>query len=194
MTRVHAVSDSPVGTLTLIAEDGALVGVFMDAQAHRPADTRFGEPTEADPHGTPEQRLLAEAQQQLAEYFAGTRREFDLPLRAAGTAFQQRVWAGLREIPYGQTWSYGRLAEHVGQPGAARAVGLANGRNPLGIVVPCHRVIGASGALVGYGGGMDRKKALLALEGALPAPSRRAPTVPSPVSSEGSGQAAATLW
>ncbi|MFN8074928.1 MAG: methylated-DNA--[protein]-cysteine S-methyltransferase [Kineosporiaceae bacterium] len=161
---VHAVVDSPVGPLTLVADQGALTGVFMDAQAHRPEGSRFGERVEPHPDGDADARVLAEAARQLEEYFAGGRREFDLPLAARGTAFQERVWAALREIPYGTTWSYGRLAEHIGAPGAARAVGLANGRNPIGIVVPCHRVIGASGALTGYGGGTERKRTLLALE------------------------------
>ncbi len=101
---------------------------------------------------------------QLDEYFAGERTEFDVTLRLEGTEFQRRVWAGLLEIPYGETISYGELATRIGQPTASRAVGLANGRNPVGIIVPCHRVIGSTGALTGYGGGLDRKRALLDLE------------------------------
>jgi methylated-DNA-[protein]-cysteine S-methyltransferase len=108
---------------------------------------------------------LAAAIRQLSEYFAGSRRVFDLPLRMQGTLFQQRVWRQLAEIPYGTTWSYGELAKRIDNPSASRAVGLANGRNPISILVPCHRVIGADGSLTGYGGGLDRKRWLLAHEG-----------------------------
>ena len=108
---------------------------------------------------------LPEAVRQLRDYFAGSRREFDLPLRLAGTDFQRRVWGGLTEIRYGETWSYGQLAKRIGNPKASRAVGLANGRNPISILVPCHRVIGADGSLTGYGGGLERKRWLLAHEG-----------------------------
>ena len=108
---------------------------------------------------------LREARRQLEEYFAGHRREFDLPLRLHGTQFQRRVWDVLTEIPYGVTWSYGQLAKRIDHPNASRAVGLANGRNPISILVPCHRVIGANGSLTGYGGGLDRKQWLLAHEG-----------------------------
>jgi methylated-DNA-[protein]-cysteine S-methyltransferase len=153
--RVHTVTDSPVGPLTLVAVDGKLVGCYMDAQRHRPADAIFGDP---DPEP------FAAAVEQLGEYFAGERQDFDLPLAFGGTAFQQRVWAALQEIPYGETESYGELAARIGSPGASRAVGLANGRNPIGIIVPCHRVIGASGSLTGYGGGIERKRQLLDME------------------------------
>jgi methylated-DNA-[protein]-cysteine S-methyltransferase len=153
--RVHTVVDSPVGPLTLVAVDGILAGCYMDAQRHRPAGAVFGDPDPA-PFGV--------AAEQLDEYFAGDRLDFDLPLAMAGTAFQQRVWAALREIPFGETESYGELAHRIGSPGASRAVGLANGRNPIGIIVPCHRVIGASGSLTGYGGGIERKAQLLDLE------------------------------
>ena len=107
---------------------------------------------------------------QLKAYFEGDLHDFDVDMRLDGTEFQQRVWQGLQEIPYGETWSYGQLADHIGAHGAQRAVGLANGKNPIAIIVPCHRVIGASGKLVGYGGGLDRKSWLLTLEGALNAP------------------------
>ena len=107
---------------------------------------------------------LGEARRQLTEYFAGARRAFDLPLAASGTPFQRRVWEALRRIPYGETISYGELARRIGKPTASRAVGAANGRNPIAIVVPCHRVIGADGTLIGYGGGLPVKEALLALE------------------------------
>jgi methylated-DNA-[protein]-cysteine S-methyltransferase len=108
---------------------------------------------------------LSAAVRQLTEYFSGARCEFDLPLRLHGTTFQTRVWHKLTEIPYGQTWSYGQLARRIDQPSASRAVGLANGRNPIAILVPCHRVIGADGSLTGYGGGIERKRWLLAHEG-----------------------------
>lgn len=153
--RVHTVIDSPVGPLTLVAVDGILAGCYMDAQRHRPVDAVFGEP-DPDP--------FCAAIEQLGEYFAGARLDFDLPLAVAGTPFQRRVWAALRDIPYGETESYGGLAARIGAPGASRAVGLANGRNPIGIIVPCHRVIGASGSLTGYGGGIERKRQLLDME------------------------------
>jgi methylated-DNA-[protein]-cysteine S-methyltransferase len=108
---------------------------------------------------------LAATVVQLNEYFNGGRREFDLPLYFEGTTFQRRVWQELTEIPYGETWSYGQLARRIGKPSASRAVGLANGRNPISILVPCHRVIGADGSLTGYGGGLERKRWLLAHEG-----------------------------
>src|SRR5215472_12610068 len=145
--RSHAVVDSPVGPLTLVAAGGALVGLYMTEQRHRPPREEFGEPAG-----------------QLREYFDGERTEFDLRLALDGTAFQRRVWAALQEIPYGQTISYGQLADRIGQPSASRAVGLANGKNPVGIIVPCHRVVGADGGLTGYGGGIDRKRYLLAHE------------------------------
>ncbi len=154
-TRLAATVPSPVGPLTLVADDGALVGLYLHEQRHAPAlDTS----RRAD---TP---LFAEAEAQLAAYFAGTLTSFDLPLSLVGTPFQRKVWAALREIPYGETASYGELAARIGHPGASRAVGLANGRNRIAIVVPCHRVIGANGKLTGYGGGLPRKEHLLALE------------------------------
>jgi len=155
--RVHTVVDSPVGALTLVARDGVLAGLYMDLQRHRPMDELFGAP---DP--TP----FTEVLRQLKEYFAGQRTEFDVAVTLAGTPFQRTVWAALQEIAYGETESYGQLAERIGRPGAARAVGLANGRNPIGIIVPCHRVVGAMGTLTGYGGGLARKQYLLNLEAA----------------------------
>lgn len=154
-TRQHTVIDSPYGLLTLVATDGVLAGLYMTGQRHRPPEETFGVP-EASPFG--------EAVEQLDAYFAGALREFDLPLHLAGTPFQRSVWAELRRIPYGETRTYGELAQNLGKPGASRAVGLANGKNPVGIIVPCHRVIGASGGLTGYGGGLDRKQRLLAFE------------------------------
>lgn len=153
--RVHTTVLSPIGPLTLVATDGVLSGLYMDAQRHLPDGASFG-PRDHGPFG--------EVEQQLAEYFAGDRTDFDLRLRLEGTAFQRQVWAALREVPYGQTWSYGQLAAHIGSPGASRAVGLANGRNPIAVIVPCHRVVGADGKLTGYGGGLERKQQLLDLE------------------------------
>jgi methylated-DNA-[protein]-cysteine S-methyltransferase len=157
-TRRHAVlADTPVGPLTLVAEGGALVGLWMVEQRHHPGEAAHGAPAPDDP-------LLARAAGQLEEYFAGERTGFDLPLAPAGTEFQRRVWGALLDIPYGETTSYGELATELGSPGASRAVGLANGRNPIGIVIPCHRVVGSAGSLTGYGGGLDRKRLLLDLE------------------------------
>lgn len=156
--RTHVTVDSPVGPLTIVAEDGTISALYMDAQRHAPGPESFGPP--ADPGDEP----FAAAAAQLRAYFAGQLTEFDLPLSPAGTSFQHRVWDGLRAIPYGQTVSYGELARRLGSPAASRAVGLANGRNPIAIVVPCHRVIGADGSMTGYGGGLDRKRFLLALE------------------------------
>jgi methylated-DNA-[protein]-cysteine S-methyltransferase len=144
--------ESPVGTLTLTAVDGRLTGLHMDGKRHAPTSS---EDWERDDDG------LAAVVDQLEAYFAGSRETFDVPLDLQGTDFQRRVWAGLLEIPYGETMSYGELARRVARPGASRAVGLANGRNPVAIIVPCHRVIGADGTLTGYGGGLDRKVWLL---------------------------------
>jgi methylated-DNA-[protein]-cysteine S-methyltransferase len=157
--RSYTVVDSPVGPLTLVATDDVLAGLYMTEQRHRPPGEVFGEPAE-DPDGQP----FAAASRQLREYFDGERTEFDLELALDGTAFQRRVWTALRDIPYGRTVSYGQLADRLGQPSASRAVGLANGKNPIGIIVPCHRVVGADGSLTGYGGGIERKRFLLAHE------------------------------
>ncbi len=150
--------DTPIGTLRLVGDDARIVRVDLpNAAAHDP-DFAWQEA-----HG----RLpgaLRQAKRQLAEYFDGSRRDFDLPLSPDGTAFQCRVWEELRRIPYGETISYGELARRIGRPTASRAVGAANGKNPLAIVVPCHRVIGADGTLTGYGGGLPIKETLLALE------------------------------
>jgi methylated-DNA-[protein]-cysteine S-methyltransferase len=150
--------DSPIGPLTLVAEDGTLTKLFMDAQRHAPEPATFGAP------GDPADEPFASAAAQLTAYFAGELTAFDLPLAPAGTPFQRQVWGALQQIPYGTTMSYGELADKLGKPGASRAVGLANGRNPIAIVVPCHRVIGSDGSLTGYGGGLDRKRFLLGLE------------------------------
>ena len=147
------VVDSPVGELLLCGDGEALTGVYFS-----PFERPDGEPDDHDP-------VLADTRQQLKEYFAGEREEFDLPMAPSGTGFQLRVWAALREIPYATTTSYGEIARRLelGSRGA-RAVGLANGANPIPIIVPCHRVVGADGSLTGYGGGLDRKRTLLAIE------------------------------
>jgi methylated-DNA-[protein]-cysteine S-methyltransferase len=156
--RVHAILPSPLGPLTLVAEAGHLAALYLDAQRHRPDEDSLGSP--GDPGAAP----FAAAARQLAGYFAGQLTEFDLPLAPSGTDFQRRVWAALQTIPYGQTWSYAQLAEKIGRASAVRAVGLANGKNPIAVVIPCHRVIGSDGSLTGYGGGLDRKRFLLDLE------------------------------
>ena len=155
--------DSPIGRILLSTDGEAMTGLYMDLPEQPPADAvNWVNDAAAGP--------LPDAIRQLGDYFAGSRRDFDLPLRPSGTDFQRRVWDALLQIPYGETWSYGELARRIGNPKGSRAVGLANGRNPISIVVPCHRVIGADGTLTGYGGGLDRKRWLLVHEGlAFPA-------------------------
>jgi len=153
--RTHTVMDTPVGPLTLVATDGVLSGVYMHEQRHRPLEETFG---------TRDDTQSGEAIEQLNAYFTGELREFTVPLAMAGTDFQRRVWTELQQIPYGETTTYGELAERLGVPSAARAVGLANGKNPISIIVPCHRVVGATGNLTGYGGGLPRKRYLLSFE------------------------------
>ncbi len=140
--------ETPIGPLTLEADENAVTAIRFSA----------GGAQDASP-------LLDAAEAQLREYFAGARRTFDLPLAPHGTAFQQRVWAALRTIPYGETRTYGELAAAIDSPNASRAVGMANHRNPIPIIIPCHRVIGANGTLTGYAGGLEIKRRLLALEG-----------------------------
>jgi methylated-DNA-[protein]-cysteine S-methyltransferase len=152
--------DSPVGLLTLAGKNGRLMHLRMVDQTYEPSHDGW----ESD------DAVFPEAVEQLEAYFAGDRTEFDLDLHLVGTAFQRRVWEALLTIPYGETRSYGEIARQIGSPGAFRAVGLANGHNPIGIVVPCHRVIGSNGSLTGYGGGLDRKRALLSLEKSRTAP------------------------
>ncbi|MDP9116183.1 MAG: methylated-DNA--[protein]-cysteine S-methyltransferase [Actinomycetota bacterium] len=149
--------DSPLGALLAVGDDDGLAGLYLPTGRH-PVTAAV------HPDWVRDDTAFTQVRGQLEEYFAGTRQEFDLPLNAAGTAFQKRVWAALAEIPYGVTTSYGRTAASVGVPDAARAVGLANGQNPISIIVPCHRVIGADGSLTGYGGGLDAKRWLLAHE------------------------------
>jgi methylated-DNA-[protein]-cysteine S-methyltransferase len=152
---LYSAIDSPIGELLLVGDGEALAGVYIQGgRRPSPIGTDWGRDDAA----------LAAAHEQLDEYFAGRRTSFDLSLAAAGTPFQRRVWRALGEIPYGETASYGEIARRVGAPAAVRAVGLANGRNPISIVVPCHRVVGADGALTGYAGGLERKRFLLELE------------------------------
>jgi len=152
VTTVFTTMPSPIGELLLAGDATHLTALWMGG---RP-DPAWERADDATP--------LAAARVQLAEYFAGERETFDLALDPAGTPFQQQVWAALRAIPYGTTTTYGALARGLGRPGAARAVGLANGANPLAVVVPCHRVVGADGSLTGFGGGLDRKRRLLDIE------------------------------
>lgn len=158
--RTHTVVASPVGPLTVVAEHDALAGLYLHEQRHLPDASTFG---------GRDDRLLPAVREQLDAYFDGELTSFAVPLAASGTPFQQRVWAALREVPYGSTCSYADLARAVGKPKAVRAVGAANGRNPVCVVVPCHRVVGADGALTGYAGGLERKQFLLDFERSGPA-------------------------
>lgn len=155
----HSHLDSPLGVLTLVAEDDGLSGIYFTGHARRPDDAVLG-PRLRREHDT----LLAATADQLIEYFAGERQEFSLLLAPSGSELQRRVWSLLRDIPFGETRRYGDLAAELGQPGMAQAVGQAVGRNPLSIVVPCHRIVGSSGKLVGFAGGVERKRFLLELE------------------------------
>lgn len=150
---ISALYESPVGTLTLVSNGEALAALAFDNPRYSIA---------AHPPG--KDKVLDQARRELDAYFAGKLRAFETPLALHGTPFQQRVWAALKTIPYGATRSYAQQAAAIGAPKAVRAVGLANGRNPVAIIVPCHRVIGANGALTGYGGGVERKRILLELE------------------------------
>ena len=152
------VMHSPIGRLMLEEEDGALVRVAFEREIPAGIEEQMEElPLQA-------KEVLEKAERQLDEYFAGERKVFNLPLAPKGTEFQKKVWAALRDIPYGETRSYGQIAAAVGNPKASRAVGMANHRNPISIIVPCHRVIGADGRLVGFGGGLWIKEKLLKLE------------------------------
>ena len=158
MNRItlYSYHESPVGRLLLSGTGDALSGVWILGEKHAP---------EIGPAWREDDAPFVDAKRQLDEYFAGARVEFDLPLAAEGTVFQQQVWAALLRIPCGRTKTYGQLAEEIGNPKAMRAVGLANGKNPISIIVPCHRVIGANGTLTGYGGGLKAKAWLLEHEG-----------------------------
>jgi methylated-DNA-[protein]-cysteine S-methyltransferase len=157
MIATHTTIDSPFGELTLVAGDGVLSGLYFPGHWYMPAPEVFGARSE---HG------FDLAEQQLGEYFAGERIEFDLETTIVGDEFQRRVWELIDRIPYGQTTTYGEMAGELGDPTLARKVGGAVGRNPLSIVIPCHRVVGKDGKLTGYAGGLERKRFLLELEGA----------------------------
>jgi methylated-DNA-[protein]-cysteine S-methyltransferase len=156
---VYKMVDSPVGKLKLVATDQGLAGILWEND--RPRRVRLDIEAEDETHP-----VLIETERQLQEYFAGRRTAFALRLDLAGTDFQRKVWSALLTIPFGETRSYGQIARQIGSPGAVRAVGAANGRNPVSIVAPCHRVIGSTGKLTGFAGGLDAKARLLALEGA----------------------------
>jgi methylated-DNA-[protein]-cysteine S-methyltransferase len=157
--------ESPIGTLTIVADEDAIAAIWFDnefdgrhAGAHNPTGTSLGPTAQVD---AGECAVLDRAVEQLEEYFRGERTEFDLPLAPRGTPFQQQAWLALREIPFGETTTYGEQARTLGDPNKSRAVGAANGKNPIPIVVPCHRVVGANGHLTGFGGGLDKKAWLL---------------------------------
>lgn len=153
--KVYDIVDSPIGDLVLAGDGAALTGLYMETDQHRIL---------GDPAWTRRRGVHAEAADQLAAYFAGDLRAFDLPLAPRGTEFQRAVWSALLDIPYGRTTTYARLAADIDRPTAIRAVGAANGRNPIAVIIPCHRVIGTDGSLTGYGGGIPRKRTLLDLE------------------------------
>ncbi|AIR90794.1 methylated-DNA--[protein]-cysteine S-methyltransferase [Pseudomonas cremoricolorata] len=158
MSCAYTLMDSPVGTLTLVARGDCLAAVLWENE--RENRVRLGELQRDDQHP-----LLQETARQLGDYFAGRRQRFELPLDFQGTEFQREVWAALLTIPFGETRSYAQIAQQIGRPQAVRAVGAANGRNPISIIAPCHRVIGASGSLTGFAGGLPVKQHLLSLEG-----------------------------
>ena len=153
MSEAYTTMPSPVGELLLTARDGELTGLYMPVEVHGPP-----------PGMARDDSAFTTARRQLEEYFAGDRREFDLPVAPPGTPFQQLVWAELRRIGYGETTTYAELAARIGRPTAIRAAGAANGANPVSIIIPCHRVIGSNGSLTGYGGGLEAKRFLLELE------------------------------
>ncbi|NIJ38338.1 methylated-DNA-[protein]-cysteine S-methyltransferase [Sphingopyxis panaciterrae] len=157
MTHVFKTIWSPVGELTLVADATGLAAILWEND--RPGRVRLGPLTEQ-----PDHPVLVETERQLGEYFAGTRQAFDVPLSFSGSDFQKRVWSALLTIPFGETRSYGEIAHQLGKPSASRAVGAANGRNPISIIAPCHRVVGSTGKLTGFAGGLDAKQYLLELE------------------------------
>lgn len=156
--RYYDSYESPQGGMLLVANDEGLAGVFFNRQKHHPK-------RQADWKRDPHHRVLQQAKRELAEYFSGKRKRFGVALAPEGTPFQRAVWQGISTVGFGETITYGELARRAGFPGSARAAGAATGRNPIGIIVPCHRIIGSNGSLTGYAGGLERKRALLALEG-----------------------------
>jgi methylated-DNA-[protein]-cysteine S-methyltransferase len=157
--RYYDTFESPQGGMLLVANDEGLAGVFFNRQKHHPKK-------QADWMKKPDHGMLKQAKRELLEYFAGRRKRFDVALAPEGTAFQRSVWKAISSVGFGETITYGELARRAGHDGSARAAGAATGRNPIGIIVPCHRIMGADGSLTGYAGGLARKRALLALEGA----------------------------
>ena len=165
MTRHHTVLDSPLGPLTVVTEDAGVCGLYVEQGLRKALERRTAEGAPlGDPCRPEDDRVLSSVSEQLTAYFDRELTDFDVPVAAVGTPFQQRVWSALRDIPYGRTRSYGDLAATLGNPAASRAVGAANGRNPVSIVVPCHRVVGSNGRLTGYSGGLTTKEQLLAHE------------------------------
>jgi len=156
--RYYDSYESPNGRMLLVATEDGVSGVFFNGQKYFPEK-------EKEWRRNPEHAPLMQAKRELKEYFAGKRKRFDVALAPDGTPFQRAVWKAISTVGFGKTISYGELARRAGHPGSARAAGAATGRNPLGIIVPCHRIMGANGSLTGYAGGLDRKRALLALEG-----------------------------
>ena len=151
---------SPQGGMLLVASDAGLAGVYFDRQKHHPK-------LENGWQQNPRHKVLQQARHELEEYFAGKRKRFEVALDPEGTPFQRAVWKAISSVGFGKTISYGELARRAGRPGSARAAGAATGRNPIGIIVPCHRIMGSDGSLTGYAGGLQRKRALLKLEGAI---------------------------
>lgn len=162
MTPTHTVLDSPIGALTVVADGGVIIGLYFPRHWYRPHRAAFGPRTDDG---------FDDVTAQLAAYLAGTRKQFDLPMRAEGDPFQRRVWEQIEQVRYGQTTTYGAITTALGEQSDARDVGAAVGRNPLSILVACHRVVGKDGALTGYAGGLERKQFLLDLE--KPAPEER---------------------
>ena len=159
MTARHTVIDTRIGALTLVADDSALTGIYFPGHWTKPDDTAWG-----DRVGAAADPVFERTQAQLEQYFDGERTTFELPIAPVGSEFQQRVWAVLERIPFGQTVTYGQIAAEIGGRTVAQMVGQAVGRNPVSIVIPCHRVVGADGSLTGYAGGLERKLFLLELE------------------------------
>jgi len=157
--RYYDTYESPHGDMLLLADDDEITGVFFDHQKHLPK-------RQDDWRHDPQHRVLAQAKRELTEYFAGRRKRFQVSLEPRGTEFQRAVWKAISTVGFGETITYAELAERAGHPGSARAVGAATGRNPIGIIVPCHRIMGSDGDLTGYAGGLERKRALLELEAA----------------------------
>lgn len=168
MPRRHATLPTSLGDLLAVADDGGLVGLYFPGHWHPPVPGSLGDAVDVS-----RDRLFAELDVEIGEYLAGRRIRFDLPLAPVGDEFQHAVWAMLREIPFGETVTYGELAVRLGDRNLARRVGGAVGRNPISILVPCHRVVGSDGSLTGYAGGLDRKRRLLELEGAAVVAQRR---------------------